>query len=240
MINRELIPLLFHLYLGENSPYNEIKDNDDDDPKEEKESKEYLEYLLGTIQMLLCSCSIPRDNEDDFSNSPTQNEDNVPMSLSENELDLIQNNNFLSFIISDGINNVATAKIIVHLCYENSDISKTIVTIICSGIDLYDFERYDPFFNVLKHLVELKDSKTEERVNLALKRFVKTINKNLKFKKASFACIKFLSDTLPNEHVKNYLASSTETWAENWLQLEYDKARLMTEILIKKLGIKLE
>jgi len=240
MINRDLIPILIHLYLGENSPYCEPKENEDEQ-KDEKDTKEYLIYILGTVQLLLCSCSMQKLDENIGSENPEVNSPSVQdgplISLTSSDLDLILANLFLESIISEGINNLAAAKIISHICKDNFESTKGIVDIICSGINKYDFDHYEPYLVCFKHLIETQDSLQEDRTEYSLKKFIKTTNKNLKYKKATFACIKFLVDLLPNEYVQRYLTASSDDWYDNWLQMDNDKARLMTEMLVEKIGL---
>jgi len=155
-------------------------------------------------------------------------------------LDLILSNIFLESIILEGINNLATSKILGHICFQNFESSKYIIDILTTGINKYDYDRYEPYFICLKYLIELQDSTQEDRTDFALKKFIKIINKNLKYKKATFMCIKFLVDLLPNEPVQKYLVSSSEDWVDIWLQMDNDKGSSMTEVLIKKLGLNLE
>jgi len=46
-----------------------------------------------------------------------------------------------------------------------------------------------------------------------------------------------LVDLLPNEYVQRYLTASSDDWYDNWLQMDNDKARLMTEMLVEKIGL---
>lgn len=63
------------------------------------------------------------------------------------------------------------AEIAVHLSWENEDISHKLIKELCSGINIVDFDRFKPYFEVLTPILGLQDSLHAKRyISLLAKR----------------------------------------------------------------------
>jgi len=158
---------------------------------------EKMKHLLGAILILIKGAKIGRDNENAQSESDLWD-------LDEEDKNIVFSEKFITRAIGDGINPEAIAQFAVHISEENINFTRIIVDIICDGIHSYDSPKFPPYFIVFRAVLSLKDSLQPTRVEYDIGKYIQVINKNMKFKKATHAAIKFLVDFLGKRKKKKF------------------------------------
>lgn len=109
--------------------------------------------------------------------------------------------------IKNGVNNESIVKILCHLGWENSQISKYIIVTIMKSIYETEHDQLSHLFEVFLQFLQLEDSLLKERVEFGLTKFLSIMEEKKKLPKKSKACQDFLQ-RISEEH------SYANTWLE--------------------------
>eukprot|EP01118_Nematostelium_gracile_P001858 TRINITY_DN11925_c0_g1_i1.p1 TRINITY_DN11925_c0_g1~~TRINITY_DN11925_c0_g1_i1.p1 ORF type:complete len:471 (+),score=137.56 TRINITY_DN11925_c0_g1_i1:68-1414(+) len=165
-------------------------------------------YLVELLQLLVCSCR-PQDAPSDLK-SPVQTEGKV-FDLHELDQERLFDKNFFSKIIREAVNIEATAKMAIHLCWDNKNASKFFINLVKEGISKGTADQFKPFFKILTALLSVKDSIQVWRIDTALYAHLKVIESNVFRKDTSDRHVKYLMKLAnKNEEVKMWLFKHKE------------------------------
>ena len=148
-----------------------------------------LASLVELIAHLVCSCTT--DTFADHGTPPTYIAGPV-IALSRIDIHHLFNKVFLRILISDNVNSDATARIVRHWCWQNETYSQAFTDMICEEVSKNNYFNFKPYFVLLTSLlVELDDSLVERRVAHALPAFLKVIENNVQYPRATDHAIRY-------------------------------------------------
>lgn len=149
--------------------------------------------LVLFLQSVICRCY------SDTKALPPTIETNTPFQLPEEEKKVILSKLFLIKCIKNGVNDESVTKILHHSSWENSVMSKSILTTIMKSIYETEFDQLSHLFEVFLNCLQQHDSLMKERVEFGLSKFLVMMEEKKKLPKKSKACSEFL-DRISAEH----------------------------------------
>ncbi|KAL6057498.1 USP domain-containing protein [Balamuthia mandrillaris] len=217
LLDQGVIAYLIDFYLGEDSPLakRSKKKKKKRAKMGEKRNPPKLEFMVSLFSELIraCETDAPLDK-----GTPPSLTLAAPLQLPTTDKELLYSKPFLSKILLDGINSKELAQVLVHICWENEELSHDVLEIITKGLDSVDYDRFQPYFDVLTPLLALEDSLQGARVDQALTSLLVVIKNNLKYKTATYYAVKYLADLVPhNALARDWMFRNKGSWVESWL-----------------------
>eukprot|EP01129_Flabellula_baltica_P011122 TRINITY_DN4802_c0_g1_i1.p1 TRINITY_DN4802_c0_g1~~TRINITY_DN4802_c0_g1_i1.p1 ORF type:complete len:2081 (-),score=416.76 TRINITY_DN4802_c0_g1_i1:9-6251(-) len=224
LLNRNLLPVFIHHYLGEDSPYSFDENSDSDAQLVQPPS---LIPLLSLIKELLY-------------NSQTSDREKHLYCLPDDDIALIQCDQFVSHITGDGLDTDLARDIVQFICNGNYSASKKFITAACQGISDYEHQGFQPFLQTLYAVIDFQDKNREHRLSAALGLFLKVCVKNVQYATETYVCVKFLNEILEIEGVSEYLVENYDTWFHPLCYHKNSKVRAITVKVIQNLNERTE
>jgi hypothetical protein len=88
--------------------------------------------------------------------------------LSETDKTCAFSSEFLIKTLRDGHNSMALSFAVAHLAFQNYQYSKTVVYLLLEGINESQYSELNPYFNVLRNLILIKDNLQSQRIEWLL------------------------------------------------------------------------
>eukprot|EP01103_Thecamoeba_quadrilineata_P011019 TRINITY_DN2539_c0_g1_i2.p1 TRINITY_DN2539_c0_g1~~TRINITY_DN2539_c0_g1_i2.p1 ORF type:complete len:2405 (-),score=378.30 TRINITY_DN2539_c0_g1_i2:956-7465(-) len=192
-----------------------------------------LSHMLEFVAVLVRGCATDSSILD--RHSPTVLPGEV-LSLSKPDREVVYNLTFYQRAIRENVNVEATSQILQHLCWENEDLSRRVLEMVTKGIHQADFESFRPYFETLRALLSINDSRQANRVHTALVNFQRVIEQNIKFRNETAYCLKFLAELVrENDEVRGWMYKHRNNYLEDWIFHASDLVRDCAEDLVRSL-----
>lgn len=144
---------------------------------------------------------------------------------------------FIKRLLQDGVSVASVANIMTHYCWNNLNVSSTIIREISSSIHSLDADYFRAIQDVAFQILSITDDYQIARMKQFLDLYMKVIKMDLQYKRATFVASKFLielSSAFP--YVREYLFDHMSDWIEDLvLYKEYDGVRLVAERIVHTL-----
>jgi len=198
----------------------------------EKKNPPKLEFMVGLFSVMVRGCGT------ETSDPPPTSLSGTILELPKEDKKLIYHDGFWKKLLGDGINPKECAEIAVHLCWENEPVSNKFIDYVTHGIDVSEYDKFGPFFELGTALLTLDDSLHQKRIDNFLAKYLIVIQGNQKYRAATREAIKFLVGLAPVlPPLRMWLHNHISQWLETWLLASiYAVVREEAESLVMSLA----